>query len=134
MERVEDAGVLVRSSEAFEAQIEFAWIVFGELGNGADAEQLKIAFDGWADGDKIAELAMWGHERSFCCSLYVRHRLRQTLTHSRRSTQEVFATEPVRKPCILAPPIILRPCSGVLTFFVYEEENRRAVERARLEF
>jgi hypothetical protein len=55
LESVEDAGVLVLAGETFQAGIEFAGIVLGELGNGADAEQVEIAFDGWADRDEVLQ-------------------------------------------------------------------------------
>jgi hypothetical protein len=81
LEGVEDAGILVLASEAFEAGIELAGVAFGKLGNRADAEKVEIAFDGRADGEEIAELAWVSHGSPFLISLYFRHRLRQNLAH-----------------------------------------------------
>jgi len=44
------------------------------------------------------------------------------------------AIKPVREAYPPRIPLILPASGGVLTFFVYEEANRRAVERPRLEF
>ncbi len=83
LESVEDAGVLVLAGEAFEAGIECVGIVFGELRDGADTEQVEIALDGRADGDEVLEAAWLVHGSSVRYSLYFRHRLKQNVAHMR---------------------------------------------------
>ncbi len=57
LERVEDAGVLVLAGQAFQAGIEFVGIVLCELRHRADAEQVEIALDCWANGDEVLQAA-----------------------------------------------------------------------------
>ncbi len=45
------------AGEALETGIEFVRVVFGELRDCADTEQMEIAFDGRADGDEVLETA-----------------------------------------------------------------------------
>ena len=91
VEGVQDAGVLVLAGDAFEAGVHFFGVLFGEMGDGADAETIEIAEHCGTDGNKVAELALGSHGCCPFCSLYFRHRLLQTLAHSRPSAQVVFA-------------------------------------------
>jgi hypothetical protein len=83
LEGVEDARVLALAGEAFEPGVEFAGIAFRKLGNRADAKEVEIAFDGWADRNEVAELASLRQGSPFLISLYFRHRLRQNLPQRR---------------------------------------------------
>jgi hypothetical protein len=59
----------VLAGEAFEAGIHFLGILFGELGDGMDAEPIEIAEHRWADRDEVAELALGSHGLSFLFAL-----------------------------------------------------------------
>lgn len=61
VECVQDAGVLVLAGEALEACVHFLGVLFGELGNGMDAQPIEIAEHGGPDGDEIAEFALRIH-------------------------------------------------------------------------
>jgi hypothetical protein len=46
----------VPAGEALEARVEFSGIVFGELGDGANPEEMEIAFDSGTDRDEVTKL------------------------------------------------------------------------------
>jgi hypothetical protein len=73
VECVQDAGILVLAGEALEACVHFLGVLFGELGNGMDAQAIEIAEHRWTDGDEIAELALGSHRSYPFYSLFVRH-------------------------------------------------------------
>ena len=78
------------AGEALETGIEFLGIVFGELGDRADAEEVEIAFDGRADGNEVLKAARLSHGSPFRISLYFRHRRKQNIAHFRYSAQADF--------------------------------------------
>ncbi len=73
VEHIENTRVLMRASEAFQAGIEFARVLFRELRNRTNTEKVEIVFDGRADGNKVTKLALCGHGGIPFISLYFRH-------------------------------------------------------------
>jgi hypothetical protein len=86
-EGVEHAGVLTTAHEPFESRVHFPGILFGELPDGMDSEEIEIAEHCGADGDKVLQALMGVHGGSLLLSLSVRHKVE--VTRASDSDQEI---------------------------------------------
>jgi hypothetical protein len=120
LERVEHTRILARTCKALKARIEFARIVFGKLRDRSNAEKMEVAFHRWTYGNKITKLAVGVHKQSPI--------IRFPFALSKNNCTSIPSF------CKAQNRAVWPESGGVLTFFVYEEANWGAVERARLKF
>jgi uncharacterized glyoxalase superfamily protein PhnB len=109
-EGVQYADIHGLACQALQACVQFLWFLLGKLIHGADAKLLEIAEHRGPDRDEILQAAFLQMEPPFLSgfiSLYFRHRLKQTLPHSRCSAQEVFMRTKWLFPAVLVALIIL---------------------------
>jgi len=66
---IKDAGILALAGEPLEPSVHSPGILFGKLGDGADAEQIEIAEHSRANGNEVLKVAVRSHVDAFHISL-----------------------------------------------------------------